>query len=137
MPASPAKIRDLPQSAAAGQAAPAQTGELRPQLLNPLFAALTTLPGVGPAVAATAARLLGRPDPRCLELLAHLPIAAIDPTPRAALSRADQGEMVTLRAVIERHRPGRDRQPRTAPAAAPTPRASRWSSCSSAPAATT
>ena len=28
------------------------TGELRPPLLNPLFAPLTTLPGVGPAVAA-------------------------------------------------------------------------------------
>ena len=55
-------------------------------------------------MAATAARLLGRPDPRCLELLAHLPIAAIDPTPRATLSRADQGQMVTLQAVIERHR---------------------------------
>ena len=104
MPALPAKIRDLPQSHRPAKPRRSQTGELRPQLLNPLFAALTTLPGVGPAVAATVARLLDRPDPRCFELLAHLPIGAIDPTPRAALSRADEGEMVTLRAVIERHR---------------------------------
>ena len=105
MPASPAKIRDLPQSSRPAKPRRSLTGELRPHLLNPLFAALTTLPGVGPAVAATAARLLDRPDPRCFELLAHLPIAAIDPTPRVALSRADEGEMVTLHAVIERHRP--------------------------------
>jgi ATP-dependent DNA helicase RecG len=73
-------------------------------LLNPLFAALTTLPGVGPAVAASAARLLDRADPRCLDLLAHLPHAAIDLTPRTALTSADLGQMVTLSAVIERHR---------------------------------
>ena len=104
MPASPAKIRDLPQSPRPAKPRGAATGELRPPLLNPLFAALTTLPGVGPAVAASAARLLGRADPRCLELLAHLPTSAIDPTPRTALTPADSGEMVTLQAVIERHR---------------------------------
>ena len=105
MPASPARTRDLPQSNGAAKPRPPRTGELRPPLLNPLFAALTSLPGVGPAVAASAARLLDRPDPRCLDLLAHLPHAAIDPSPRLALTAADQGQMVTLSALIERHRP--------------------------------
>ncbi len=65
---------------------------------------LTTLPGVGPAVAASAARLLDRADPRCLDLLAHLPQTAIDPTPRAALASADLGQMVTLSVRIEGQR---------------------------------
>ncbi len=104
MPASSAKIRDLPQSPGPAKPHGTATGGLRPTLLNPLFAPLTTLPGVGPAVAASAARLLGRPDPRCLELLAHLPSAVIDPTPLATLSPTDQGQMVTLQVTIERHR---------------------------------
>ena len=77
--------------------------DLRPPLLHPLFAPLTTLPGVGPAVAAAAARLLGRPDPRGIELLAHLPSGGIDPTPRTTLTATDEGEMVTLAVEIERH----------------------------------
>src|SRR5262245_54080613 len=104
MPASPAKVRDLAQRPGAAKPRQTATVELRPPLLNPLFAPLTSLIGVGPAVAATAGRLLGRPDARCIELLAHLPTAAIDPTPRAALAQADEGEMVTLRAEIEGHR---------------------------------
>jgi ATP-dependent DNA helicase RecG len=82
------------------------TGDLRPPLLNPLFAPLTTLTGVGPAVAAAAIRLLQRPTPRCLDLLAHLPSGAIDPTPRVTLTGADLGQMVTLRVEIEGHRTG-------------------------------
>ncbi|MFO1050479.1 MAG: ATP-dependent DNA helicase RecG [Geminicoccaceae bacterium] len=77
--------------------------DLRPPLLHPLFAPLTTLPGVGPAVAAAAARLLGRPDPRGIELLAHLPSGGIDPTPRMSLTAADEGEMVTLAVEVEHH----------------------------------
>ena len=35
---------------------------MRPSLLNPLFAAVTTLPGVGPKVAKLLARLTGQED---------------------------------------------------------------------------
>ena len=77
---------------------------LRPSALHPLFAAVDGLPGVGPATAAALARLLGTAEPRCLELLAHLPHAAIDPSPRSRLTPADEGEMVTLLARIESHR---------------------------------
>ena len=79
---------------------------LRPTVLDPLFAGLPSLPGVGPAIGAAAARLLQRPEPTCLDLLSHLPVAVIDPTPRRQLTPADDGQMVTLLAEIESHRPG-------------------------------
>jgi ATP-dependent DNA helicase RecG len=59
---------------------------------------------VGPATAAALARLLGVAEPRCLDLLAHLPCEAIDPHPRHRLSPSDEGKMVTLLARIEGHR---------------------------------
>ncbi|MFL5336148.1 MAG: ATP-dependent DNA helicase RecG [Geminicoccaceae bacterium] len=102
MPAS--KTRDLPQSAMPAKARAGLAAGLRPPVLNPLFASLTSLTGVGPAVAAAAARLLQRQDPRCLELLEHLPCGAIDPTPRASLAGSNVGEMVTVLAQIESHR---------------------------------
>ena len=105
MPASPAGTRDLLQTRDRAKPRAAATGALRPGLLAPLFAGVTTLPGVGPAVAGALARLLDRADPRCIDLLAHLPGAVIDPAPRGTLAAADAGEMVTLAAVIERHRP--------------------------------
>ena len=45
---------------------------MRPSLLNPLFAAVTTLPGVGPKLAKHYARLLGREEARIIDLLFHL-----------------------------------------------------------------
>ena len=100
MQAPPAGTRDLAETAISAKP---RTGDLRPPILNPLFTPLTTLPGVGPAVAKSAARLLGRPNPRGIELLAHLPTGGIDPSPRADLRDAIEGEMVTLLVEIERH----------------------------------
>lgn len=77
---------------------------LRPPPLHPLFAPVTGLPGVGPATAEALARLLDRPEPRLLDLLAHLPCDAVDPRPRERLEPADEGKMVTLLARIEGHR---------------------------------
>src|SRR3954451_4915351 len=52
---------------------------MRPAILNPLFAALTSLPGIGPKLEELYRRLLGREDgPRVLDLLFHLPTGAID-----------------------------------------------------------
>ncbi|MEK0083779.1 ATP-dependent DNA helicase RecG [Benzoatithermus flavus] len=77
---------------------------LRPHVLDPLFAPVSGLAGVGPAVGDALARLLGRRQPRCLDLLGHLPTDAVDPTPRERLGPADDGKMVSLRARIEGHR---------------------------------
>lgn len=97
--------RDLPQSPSPAKVAAGEI-ELRPDALHPLFAGVASLPGAGPAVVAAAARLLQRPEPRALDLLAHLPNDAIDPIPRDSLAGVAPGEMVTLLAEIESHRPG-------------------------------
>lgn len=78
--------------------------ELRPPVLHPLMAPARSLPGVGPATAAALGRLLGLEEPRCLDLLSHLPTGVIDPRPRAALCPGDEGKMVTVLARIESHR---------------------------------
>ncbi len=77
---------------------------MRPALLHPLFAPADGLPGVGPATWMALGRLLGTRAPRCLDLLAHLPVGAIDPSPRARLEPGDEGKMVTLRFRVEGHR---------------------------------
>ena len=51
---------------------------MRPPVLNPLFAALTSLPGVGPRLEKLYARLLDRAAPRVIDLLFHLPSGVID-----------------------------------------------------------
>jgi ATP-dependent DNA helicase RecG len=98
------ETRDLAQSRAPAKPQPLATDGLRPPTLNGLFAPVAALSGVGPAVGDALARLLGRREPRCLDLLAHLPCDAVDPTPRERLDPADDGKMVTLLARIEGHR---------------------------------
>jgi ATP-dependent DNA helicase RecG len=103
MPAPAARTRALPETPPPAKPRPGAAVELRPAVLDLLFAGVASLPGVGPATAAAAARLL-RPPPRCLDLLGHLPCGTIDPAPRARLTPADEGNMVTVLAEIEGHR---------------------------------
>ena len=57
---------------------------MRPALLNPLFAPVTSLPGVGPKQDKLLRYLLGRDEtPRLVDLLLHLP-SQRDRPPRAA-----------------------------------------------------
>ena len=50
-----------------------------PCLLNPLFAPVTSLPGVGPKQDKLLRYLLGRDEtPRLVDLLLHLPASVID-----------------------------------------------------------
>ena len=52
---------------------------MRPDLLNPYFASITELAGIGPKLARPFNRLLDRPEgARVLDLLLHLPSSAID-----------------------------------------------------------
>ena len=53
---------------------------MRPPILNPLFAALSALPGVGPKLEKLFARLLSRESepPRVIDLLFHLPTGFVD-----------------------------------------------------------
>ncbi|MCK1360160.1 ATP-dependent DNA helicase RecG [Bradyrhizobium sp. 199] len=79
---------------------------MRPSLLNPLFAAVTSLPGVGPKQDKLLQYLLSRSEtPRLLDLLLHLPSQVIDRRARPKIRDAVQGTMVTLEVTVDRHRP--------------------------------
>lgn len=79
---------------------------MRPSLLNPLFAAVTSLPGVGPKQDKLLQFLLSRSEtPRLVDLLLHLPSQVIDRRARPKIRDAVQGTMVTLEVTVDRHRP--------------------------------
>ncbi|UPK31678.1 ATP-dependent DNA helicase RecG [Bradyrhizobium sp. 186] len=79
---------------------------MRPSLLNPLFAPVTSLPGVGPKQDRLLRYLLSRDEtPRLVDLLLHLPSQVIDRRARPKIRDAVQGTMVTLEVTVDRHRP--------------------------------
>src|SRR5246127_1532358 len=79
---------------------------MRPTLLNPLFAPVTSLPGVGPKQDKLLQYLLGRSEtPRLVDLLLHLPASVIDRRARPKIRDAAVGTMVTLEVTVDRHRP--------------------------------
>ncbi|MCS0496596.1 ATP-dependent DNA helicase RecG [Ancylobacter sp. MQZ15Z-1] len=85
---------------------------MRPDILNPYFAAITDLTGIGPKLARPFERLLGREGgARVLDLLLHLPASTIDRRSRPTLSQVVPDTVVTLEVRVDRH--------------APTPRGSR------------
>jgi ATP-dependent DNA helicase RecG len=89
---------------------------MRPNLLNPLFASLASLPGVGPKLEKLYRRLFGRENeaPRLVDLIFHLPTGTVDRRARPKLSEVVPGTIVTVEVTIDRHRPappGRSRAP--------------------------
>ncbi len=89
---------------------------MRPSLLDPLFAAVATLPGAGPKVAALVNRLLAPGDgvARLVDLLFHLPHRGIAASLQGSIAQAPTGEPVTLGVTVVSHRPaplGRARAP--------------------------
>ncbi|PJG56605.1 ATP-dependent DNA helicase RecG [Bradyrhizobium forestalis] len=79
---------------------------MRPSLLNPLFAPVTSLPGVGPKQDKLLQYLLSRSEtPRLVDLLLHLPSQVIDRRARPKIRDAAVGTMVTLEVTVDRHRP--------------------------------
>jgi ATP-dependent DNA helicase RecG len=79
---------------------------MRPALLNPLFAPVTSLSGVGPKQDKLFRYLLGRDEtPRLVDLLLHLPASVIDRRARPKIRDAAQGAVVTLEVTVDRHRP--------------------------------
>jgi ATP-dependent DNA helicase RecG len=86
---------------------------MRPALLNPLFAPVTSLGGVGPKQDRLFRYLLGRDDtPRLVDLLLHLPASVIDRRARPKIREAVPGTVVTLEVTVDRHRPTPGRNPR-------------------------
>jgi ATP-dependent DNA helicase RecG len=79
---------------------------MRPLLLNPLFAPVTSLAGVGPKQDKLLRYLLTRDEtPRLVDLLLHLPASVIDRRARPKIRDAVPGNVVTLEVTVDRHRP--------------------------------
>ncbi len=86
---------------------------MRPALLNPLFAAVATLPGVGPKLDKVFRRLTGRDDgARLIDLLFHLPTGVVDRRARPKLNEVEPGTVVTVAVEVESHRPPPPNRPR-------------------------
>jgi ATP-dependent DNA helicase RecG len=86
---------------------------MRPALLNPLFAPVTSLAGVGPKQDKLFRYLLGRDEtPRLVDLLLHLPSSVIDRRARPKIREIVPGTVVTLEVTVDRHRPTPPRNPR-------------------------
>ena len=120
---------------------------MRPNILNPLFAPVTSLSGVGPKQDKLFRYLLDRDaTPRLVDLLLHLPSTVIDRRARPKIRDAVPGTVVTLEVTVDRHRPpppGRSRDfgggsgspsmariSRFTPASMPPAKPGRWTSCS-------
>lgn len=78
---------------------------MRPQLLFPVFADLTTLRGIGPRLAPLYKRLVGI---HIIDLLWHVPVGIIDRTYSPQLKSADRDRIATLTLTIIEHAPPRN-----------------------------
>jgi ATP-dependent DNA helicase RecG len=85
---------------------------MRPTLLDPLFASLTSLPGIGPKLAKLFVRLFDRETPRIGDLLFHLPTGTIDRRARPKLRDVAPDTVVTVAVTVDRHRPPPPHRPR-------------------------
>ncbi len=75
----------------------------RPFELDPLFRAITTLPGVGPRNGKLMESLIG--GPKVLDLLFHAPVDFIDRRFTCPLSDAPNGKVMTTQVHVEKHFP--------------------------------
>ncbi|HLN25032.1 MAG TPA: ATP-dependent DNA helicase RecG, partial [Patescibacteria group bacterium] len=75
---------------------------MRPESLYPLFAPITSLPGVGPRLAPLIERVAG---PHVVDLLWHLPYALIDRRVMRKVAEAPDGAVTTLRVRVDQHHP--------------------------------
>jgi len=78
---------------------------LRPEILFPLFAPVTALPGIGPRLAKLIERLAG---PKVVDLLWHLPTGIIDRRYAPKAAEAEPGRIATLTVTVEAHVPPRN-----------------------------
>jgi ATP-dependent DNA helicase RecG len=79
---------------------------MRPALLDPLFAPAGSLPGVGPKNAKLFDKLLDRSrGARVVDVLFHLPYAALDRRARPKIRDAQREAIATLEVRVAEHRP--------------------------------
>ncbi|MGB8275362.1 MAG: ATP-dependent DNA helicase RecG [Alphaproteobacteria bacterium] len=75
---------------------------MRPEILFPLFAPATSLPGIGPRLAKAVEKLTG---PLVRDLLWHLPTGIIDRRYAPKIMEAKPGAIATITVRVESHRP--------------------------------
>ena len=79
---------------------------MRPAILTPLFASVTSLGGIGPKTLLAYDRLISAPDgARVVDLIFHTPVGIIDRRSMPGIAKAAEGATVTIDARIDRHRP--------------------------------
>ena len=82
---------------------------MRPQVLFPLFAAVTSLPGIGPKLAKLVEKAAG---PHVVNLLWHLPQGLIDRRYAPTLDTAEAGRVASIEITVDEHQaPRNPRQP--------------------------
>jgi len=82
---------------------------VRPEILFPLFAPVSTLPGIGPRYAKLVERLAG---PHVVDLCWHLPSGVIDRRYAPKIAAAEAGRIATLTLRVGRHEaPSNRRRP--------------------------
>jgi ATP-dependent DNA helicase RecG len=81
---------------------------MRPEILNPLFAEVTALKGVGPALAKPLERL---GLARAVDVAFHLPTGYVDRVPRETLDVADVGRTIAITLTPHEHRGSAGRGP--------------------------
>ncbi len=79
---------------------------MRPEILFPLFAEITTLPGVGPRLAKHFQSLVGD---KVLDLCWHLPSGLIDRRYAPTLAEAHPDRVATLHLQVGVHEPARSK----------------------------
>lgn len=75
---------------------------MRPDILNPLFADVIDLAGIGPKLAALIGRAAG---PRIIDVILTPPISVIDRSRRPDVADTQNGELATLTVTVDRHDP--------------------------------
>ena len=86
---------------------------MRPSLLNPLFASVTTLPGIAQKTEKLYGRLTGRENgARLLDLVLHVPAGAIDRRHQPKLRDVVPGSVVTVAVDVDSYRPPPPNRPR-------------------------
>ncbi len=80
---------------------------MRPEILFPLFAPVTTLAGVGPRIAKAIEKIAG---PHVVNLLWHLPSSVIDRRFAPKVADAPAGAVATMTVQVDYHVPPRNRR---------------------------
>src|SRR5262249_52561515 len=84
-----------------------RTSRLRPEVLYPLFAQTTTLPGIGPRLGKLIENIAGR---NLVSLCWHMPTGVIDRRFSPKLAEAPEGVIVTVTVTVDSHLPPANRR---------------------------